>query len=122
MDTKEFLQHARLDNTTLETWIDAGWLMPKQGVDPHQFFEIDVARVGLIRDLREDLGVNDEGISIILDLLDQLHGVRRTLTTVLSVSATRAELTIDRGGSAEDPRPVAANLKRRRRIDEEQAL
>jgi hypothetical protein len=96
--------------------------MSRRGVEAHQFFEIDVARVRLIRDLREDLGVNDEGISVILDLLDQLHGLRRTLTTVLSVTARRAEFKIDRVDSAEDPRPVSGNLKPRSRVDEEQAF
>ena len=37
----------------------------------------------LIRDLREDLGVNDEGISVILHLLDQMHGVRRSMQELL---------------------------------------
>jgi chaperone modulatory protein CbpM len=49
-----------------------------------QFTEADVARAELIHDLKRDLGVNDEGISVILDLIDQLHGMRRTLGGLLS--------------------------------------
>jgi chaperone modulatory protein CbpM len=38
-----------------------------------------MARAQLIQDLRRDLGVNDEAIPIILDLIDQVHGLRRLL-------------------------------------------
>jgi chaperone modulatory protein CbpM len=40
---------------------------------------MDIARACLIRDLKTDFGVNDEGIDVILHLVDQLHGLRRTL-------------------------------------------
>ena len=40
---------------------------------------MDVARARLIGNLQTDLGVNDEGVDIILHLLDQLHGLRRAL-------------------------------------------
>ena len=43
------------------------------------FSEVDLARARLIRDLKVDLGVNDDGIAIVLHLLDQLHGLRRLL-------------------------------------------
>lgn len=33
----------------------------------------DIARMLLIRDLKEDFGVNDESIPVILYLIDQLH-------------------------------------------------
>lgn len=33
----------------------------------------DIARILLIRDLKEKFGVNDEAIPIILHLIDQLH-------------------------------------------------
>ena len=47
----------------------------------------------LVHDLRRHMGVNDAGVDVILDLIDQMHGLRRTL----------AELLLDgreRGGSA----------------------
>lgn len=40
-----------------------------------QFSEADLVRAWLIRDLKVDFGVNDEGIAIVLHLLDQLHGL-----------------------------------------------
>jgi chaperone modulatory protein CbpM len=87
MDTAGFLQLARLDAAALESWVDAGWIIPRQEAEARRFSQIDVARTQLIRDLKHDLGVNDEGIGIILDLVDQIHGLRgllRDLSAVLS--------------------------------------
>ena len=47
------------------------------------FSEVDLSRAQLIRDLREDLGVNDEGVSVILHLIDQMHGLRHSMRELL---------------------------------------
>jgi chaperone modulatory protein CbpM len=84
MEHREFLGRARLEAESLEAWVAAGWLVRgREGEDQH-FTEADVARAQLIHDLQGDLGVNDEGIGVILDLIDQLHGMRRTLGQLLS--------------------------------------
>lgn len=46
---------------------------------------MDVARAQLIRDLVGAIGVNSEGVAIILSLLDQVHGLRAALRRVNSV-------------------------------------
>ena len=46
--------------------------------------DVDLARAQLIRDLREDLGVNDEGVAVILHLLDQMHGLRGSMQGLLA--------------------------------------
>jgi chaperone modulatory protein CbpM len=84
METHEFLLHARLDAKVLDAWLEAGWLAPRRDAKASPFSEIDVARAQLIRDLRDDLGVNDEGVSVVLDLVDQVHGLRRMLRELLS--------------------------------------
>jgi chaperone modulatory protein CbpM len=76
---EEFLIRARLEQRSLHAWIAAGWLVPPQTEPELMFSDVDLARAQLIRDLREDLGVNDEGVSVILHLLDQMHGLRRTM-------------------------------------------
>jgi chaperone modulatory protein CbpM len=83
METTTFRMHARVDVEALEAWIESGWLMPKGEGTARSFSDIDLARAQLIRDLKKDLGVNDEGIDLILDLVDQLHGLRRTLRELL---------------------------------------
>jgi chaperone modulatory protein CbpM len=79
----EFLVRARLDDGTLEAWIAEEWLVPGGTTDEPAFTDADVARAALIRDLRHELEVNDPGIGVILSLLDQVHGLRRTLADVL---------------------------------------
>jgi chaperone modulatory protein CbpM len=91
METDEFLQHARLNIEALDAWIAAGWLMPRRESGANRFAEIDVARAQLIRDLRDGCGVNEEGIGVILDLLDQVHGLRRVLRSVLSAVSAQPE-------------------------------
>ncbi len=88
LEYQEFCLRAELEGEVLETWIAAGWLIPEVSEGPRRFSEADLARARLIRDLHDDLGVNDEGIAIILDLLDQVHGLRhslRELSAALSV-------------------------------------
>ena len=80
---EEFLIRARLERQSLEAWVAAGWLVPPQ-TDPELLFsDVDLARVQLIRDLREDFGVNDEGVSVVLHLVDQMHGLRRSMQDLL---------------------------------------
>src|SRR5262249_5544739 len=74
---EQFLARARLEHRLLQAWIAAGWLVPPQTEPEPMFSDVDLARAQLIRDLREDLGVNDEGISVVLHLVDQMHGLRR---------------------------------------------
>jgi chaperone modulatory protein CbpM len=83
MQRREFLLAAQLESGALEAWIEDGWLLPRDNGEAGPFSEIDLARAQLIRDLGK-LGVNDEGIPVILDLVDQLHGLRSTLRDLLS--------------------------------------
>ena len=89
MDRREFLIRARADPAAVDRWVDAGWLAPGRVGGEWTYTEIDLARTRLIQDLTRDLGVNDEGIPIILGLVDQLHGLRRVLGEVLVVLRAR---------------------------------
>ena len=64
---------------TLELWIEQEWLVPGTPSAGMRFTDVDVARARLIQELKDDLGANDEGIAVILHLMDQLHGLRRAL-------------------------------------------
>ncbi len=50
------------------------------------FSEGNVARAQLILDLKREMGVNDEGIGIILSLIDQMHGLRRVLRELMQAN------------------------------------
>jgi chaperone modulatory protein CbpM len=76
METQEFVGRSHLDTPTLNAWIEAEWLVPLRRGNIFLFSDADLARARLIQDLRVDFGVNDEGIAIVLHLLDQLYGLR----------------------------------------------
>jgi chaperone modulatory protein CbpM len=79
MNKKEFLSSAGLQMQTLDVWLEQRWLIPAQTSAGANFSDMDVARARFIRDLKADFGVNDEGVDVILHLVDQLHGMRRVL-------------------------------------------
>jgi chaperone modulatory protein CbpM len=79
MNKQEFLTRAGLQVRTLEFWLEQQWLIPDETAAEMNFSDMDVARAHLIRDLKSDFGVNDEGVDVILHLVDQLHGLRRAL-------------------------------------------
>ena len=83
ISVQEFLIRTRLEQHLVETWIEAGWLVPPQTEPELMFADVDLARAQLIRDLRDDFGVNDEGISVVLHLVDQMHGLRQSMQALL---------------------------------------
>jgi chaperone modulatory protein CbpM len=64
----DFLSRTQLDRETLEVWIGEEWLIPDETAGEPAF---------------SDMGVNDEGIGIILDLLDQVHSLRQAMAETL---------------------------------------
>ena len=80
---REFLERARLDRATLSIWLEEEWLIPGRTANERAFTEMDLARANLIHDLKDKMGVNDEGLGVILHLLDQMHALRRALTAAL---------------------------------------
>jgi chaperone modulatory protein CbpM len=91
---REFLERARLDRRTLTVWIEEEWLIPARAADELSFTDMDLARANLIHDLRDNMGVNHEGLGVVLHLLDQMHSLRRALAAAL-------ESAHDRGPSSE---------------------
>ena len=79
MDRQEFLARSGVRVQTLEFWLEQHWVIPEQTSSGTGFAERDVARARFIQDLKDDMGINDEGIDVILHLLDQLHGLRGAL-------------------------------------------
>jgi chaperone modulatory protein CbpM len=82
--TTEFLARTRMDRATLEIWIEEEWLIPMETSPERAFTEADLARAQLIRDLMDDLGVNAEGVGVVLSLVDQVHGLRNVLAEVVA--------------------------------------
>ncbi|HWM83944.1 MAG TPA: chaperone modulator CbpM [Pseudolabrys sp.] len=79
MTRQEFLKSSGLEAQTLEVWLEQEWLVPEETPAGVWFNDIDIVRAHFIQELKSDLGANDEGIGVILHLVDQLHGMRRIL-------------------------------------------
>jgi len=74
--------HARFTQLSLDdlqVWIAQGHVRPERVAGELVFAEIDVERVRLILELRNDMAVNEEALPVILGLLDQLYELRRRL-------------------------------------------
>jgi chaperone modulatory protein CbpM len=65
----------KLNETVIIHYVENEWVSPCE-TEPLAFDEEDSARIRLIRELQQAFGVNDEGIPLILHLLDQLHAIR----------------------------------------------
>jgi chaperone modulatory protein CbpM len=69
----------RVTVAELRLWCEAGWVAPAGGEHGAVFDEVDIARVRLVCELRDDLGLDEEAIPVVLSLVDQLYGLRREL-------------------------------------------
>jgi chaperone modulatory protein CbpM len=87
MEAQEFIGRSHIDTPTLNAWVEAEWLVPVTSQNGPFFSETDLARARLIQDLKVDFGVNDEGIAIILHLLDQLYGLRCLVRDIHTMEA-----------------------------------
>ncbi|WP_284946184.1 chaperone modulator CbpM [Acidisoma cladoniae] len=63
----------------LRRWIDNAWVRPDGEPGHYRFDDIDVARLRLIVELRDDLGVDEVALPVVLSLLDQLYETRRQM-------------------------------------------
>ena len=64
----------------LELWVSRGWVRPiVSETQAPTYSEADVARVSLICDLHDAMGLDEEAVPVVLNLIDQIHGLRREL-------------------------------------------
>lgn len=76
LDQSEFAQEVRVGSERLQIFIDRGWISPPLLDGRPVIRDVDIARAALIADLADEMGINEEGIDLVLDLLDQLYGLR----------------------------------------------
>ena len=68
-----------------ELWVSQGWVRPSHRQGSPVFEEIDIARVRLIVELRDDMGLEEPAIPVVLSLLDQLHAARSEMRRLCEV-------------------------------------
>lgn len=91
-------RHARLTVARIETWVERGLLRPVDVQGEAQgsrlccgFTTIDAARVSLLYELSEDMHFDDEVLDTVVDLIDQIHGLRHQLGTLAQAIAQQPE-------------------------------
>lgn len=67
----------------LVLWVERRWVLPVEQDGDFVFSDADIARVQMIIELRRDMGIDDEAMPVVLDLLDKLYGVRRQMRDLL---------------------------------------
>ena len=71
----------------LDDWIARGWIAP-QGEPPDILFsEADLERVRLVHELRDELGIEEDTLPVVLSLLDQTAELRHALHAMLQAVA-----------------------------------
>jgi len=71
--------HGRLTALHVERWVQRGLLRPTAEGDGWVFEAVDVARARLLAELTDELGFDEESVETVVDLLDQVHTLRRQL-------------------------------------------
>lgn len=72
-------QLSGLQRQDLERWIFNQWVRPDNQAGDYVFSDIDVARVQLILELRDQLDIDEDTLPVVLSLLDQVYDLRRRL-------------------------------------------
>ena len=74
--------HGGLTTVHVERWVARGLLRPAGDADSWTFETIDVARTHLLAELTGDLGLDDETVEMVIDLVDQVHTLRGQLDLI----------------------------------------
>jgi chaperone modulatory protein CbpM len=96
----------RLTVTRLKVWVAQGWIKPADQA-AESYSEADLARATLICNLEDELGFDEEDVPVLLNLIDQIHGLRAELKLLLGAleelppdlrANVRMRITRHRGG------------------------
>jgi chaperone modulatory protein CbpM len=82
--------YPNLGAAELAAWIERDWVQPEKASGGVWIFhDIDVARVGLVYDLRRTFEPPDETLALLLSLLDQVYDLRRDVKALTSALETQ---------------------------------
>jgi len=84
---------SRVSVGELRLWVHEGWVMPVPDTPSATFDEADLARIRLIRDLREEMSLDAEAVPVVLSLIDQIHGLRGALRSLAAAVDAEPEET-----------------------------
>ena len=85
LTSSELCDELHIGRDILDRWVALGWVNPATEDSSASYADIDIARARLILELSTQFEVNEQGIGIIMDLIDQIHGLRFALRQVLDM-------------------------------------
>jgi chaperone modulatory protein CbpM len=68
-----------LTTVHVERWVARGLLRPSGSAESWNFEPVDVARVQLLVELAEEVGLDDDTVEAVIALIDQVHTLRGQL-------------------------------------------
>ena len=84
---------AGLSSLRIERWVARGLLRPTGDAETWRFEQIDVARVRLLAELGDDLGLDDDTVEALVGLIDQVHTLRGQLSLLARAIARQPPAT-----------------------------
>jgi chaperone modulatory protein CbpM len=86
---------AELNSRELARWIENRWVVPEHAAESEGerwvFHEVDVARVELILEIRQEFAIDEEALPLVLGLLDQVYDLRRQLRRMCDALAAQPQ-------------------------------
>jgi len=86
----------RLTRGRLTSFLRAQVVIPVHTEDGPMYRQIDLVRMELLCELTEEFELNDDALTVVMSLVDQLHGVRAELRAVLDAVAAEPAEVCDR--------------------------
>lgn len=94
MDLDELLRlRGGLTSLRVERWVARGVLRPAGNADARRFEQIDLARVQLLAELGDDIGMDDDTVEAVIGLVDQVHTLRGELHLLAQAIAEQPPAT-----------------------------
>jgi len=80
-----------LDRRELVHWVENRWVLPERQQDTWIFHEVDVARVELILEIRQEFAIDEDALPLVLGLIDQVYDLRRQLRRMCDALAAQPQ-------------------------------
>lgn len=78
----------RLTRVQLVSFVEAEIIVPVMSETGPTYRKIDIMRLELLCELSEQFDLQNDGLGVVMSLVDQLHGVRAELRAVLNAVET----------------------------------
>lgn len=95
-ETETIAAISGLTEIRLTTYVETGVVRPVQTSSGPAYRQIDLARLDLLCELTDQFGLEGEALGLVMSLIDQLHGVRAELRSVLDAIGAESDEVCNR--------------------------